>query len=68
MFKTTHDILTQGDDHTQAALDDLVRDAASDMASTINNGGMEGQIDFLKQQGWGDTEIANAINDKRLED
>lgn len=68
MFKTTHDILIQGDDHTQSALDDLVHEAISDMASAINNGGMEGQIDFLKQQGWGDMEIANAVNSKRLED
>lgn len=67
-FKTTLDILKDGDEITQTDLDDLVHDAASSMASDANNGGIEGQIHFLKNiAGWGDMEIAQAVNDKRAD-
>lgn len=43
-------------------LDSLVHDAANDMASTANNQGMDGQIDFLKiVAGWSEDLILNEL-------
>jgi len=47
----------------QIALDDLVRDVMSTKASEINNEGEEGQIGFLKSEGWTDEEIEKALQD-----
>lgn len=38
-------------------LDEAVHDAASDMASNANNGGVREQVMFLRNSGWDDGEI-----------
>lgn len=44
-------------------LDDIVHDAASQMASNANNGGVSKQIEFLiAVAGWTVEEIHNALN------
>jgi len=50
------------------ALDDLVHDAASELASVMaseaNNGGLGGQIEFLsKTCGWSDESIRSAMKE-----
>jgi hypothetical protein len=45
-----------------SSLDDIVHDAASSKASDANNGGTEGQIDFLLNTcGWTPQDILNAL-------
>lgn len=41
-------------------LDDLVHQAASDLASTVNNGGIVEQVAFLLEAGWSEEEILKA--------
>lgn len=38
-------------------LDDAVIEQANDMASNVNNEGLERQIDWLKLNGWGEEDI-----------
>jgi len=43
------------------ALDGLVHDAASKIASGINNSGIEAQLQFLEEQGFSEEEISNVL-------
>lgn len=50
-------------------LDDVVHDAASQMASNANTGGMKEQIEFLVTlAGWSEEEILEAVREKRSSD
>ena len=42
-------------------LDGIVHDAAAAMASNSNNEGLSGQIEFLKNAGWSDEDIKQAL-------
>lgn len=43
-------------------LDDVVHDAASQMASNANNGGLDQQVQFLiTSAGWSEDEILDAV-------
>jgi hypothetical protein len=43
-------------------LDDIVHEAASSLASNANNGGIDGQIDFLIDTcGWSHEDILNRL-------
>jgi hypothetical protein len=42
-------------------LDDAVYDAACDVASNINNQGVDAQVAFLKECGWTNKEIAEVL-------
>lgn len=47
-----------------AHLDDLVHDAANDLASNANNGGLKEQINFLITIcGWTEKDIKEKLND-----
>lgn len=46
----------------QELLDGLVDEAASSMASNINNEGLKAQLDFLNKQGWSDENILHHLN------
>ena len=48
--------LTQND-VDGSPLDDAVHDAASAMASSVNNGGIAEQVAFLREQGWRPSDI-----------
>lgn len=43
------------------ALDDMVHDAASEIGSNVNNGGLQSQIEFLLEQGYAESDIRNAV-------
>ncbi len=45
----------------ESLLDDLIHDVMSKKASIINNEGRDGQIAFLKSEGWTDDEIKEAM-------
>ena len=47
----------------QIALDDLIHGVFSEKASELNNQGEEGQVSFLKSEGWTDEEIEEALQD-----
>lgn len=42
-------------------LDEMVHDTASDMASNINNGGVESQVAYLLECGWTETDILEGL-------
>jgi len=44
-------------------LDDVVHDTASQMASNANNGGIDEQIQVLKNGGWTDNQIIFYLKD-----
>jgi len=44
-------------------LDEVVHDAAAHAAATANNNGLQGQVEFLVEQGWAAKEIVKAIKD-----
>ena len=44
-------------------LDEIVHDAAAAMASNSNNEGLAGQIEFLKNAGWSDEDIKQALEE-----
>ena len=47
-------------------LDDIVHEAASDMASNSNNEGIAGQIEFLQIiAGWGNDDIIETLRQQR---
>lgn len=46
-----------GDHTTEDALDDLVIDEALSIASGVNNSGIEGQIEWLVEHGYGEDDI-----------
>jgi hypothetical protein len=50
------------DDDMTEVLDDLVHDAASNIASAVNNDGSH--VEFLKEQGWSDATILKALKAK----
>ncbi|WP_304526873.1 hypothetical protein [Halomonas sp. I5-271120] len=61
---TSIDQIRDGDEATSFALDGLVHDAASEMASNANNGGAREQVEFLRTlAGWDDDAIIKAFND-----
>ena len=43
------------------ALDDLVHDTASQIASEINNGGTEAQLQYLLDNGWTEEHIRTQV-------
>lgn len=45
----------------EADLDGLVHDTFSSMASGVNNAGLEGQVNFLLEQGVAESHIANVL-------
>jgi arsenate reductase-like glutaredoxin family protein len=47
---------------TSEMLDDLVHEAASGLASAINNDGKEAQLEFLRERGWTDEDICDALD------
>ncbi|KGM26764.1 MULTISPECIES: hypothetical protein [Photorhabdus] len=47
---------------TSEMLDNLVHDAASRIASRVNNEGMSEQIEFIESAGITETEIADELN------
>lgn len=63
-FTTTLDVMLFADADTVSDLDDLVHETASRVASSVNNSGVEAQVQYLKESGWGDMEIAQALNAK----
>ena len=47
-----------------ALLDDIVHEAASDLAANANNGGMKEQINFLITTcGWSEEDILKAVKE-----
>ena len=42
-------------------LDSLVHDCAGEMASEVNNNGMEGQLEFLLRNGWTPGDILGRV-------
>lgn len=45
------------------ALDDLVHEVASGIASSINNEGLAGQLEYLKSHGWDEQSILNWLKE-----
>ena len=52
---------TGKDDRLTEVLDDLVFEAADNLASNVNNSG--GQIEFLKEQGWTNEDILEELKE-----
>ena len=48
--------------YDESHLDDMVHEAASHLASTVNNGGMLEQIEFLLQNGFNCSSLLEAKN------
>ena len=49
---------------TQDRLDDLVHHEAAEIASRINNGGQRVQLDWLRQQGYVDSDFLENLRDE----
>ena len=53
------------DGYESQHLDEIVHDAASQLASNANNDGMSNQLDFLTVTcGWSDQEVRKALEDQ----
>ena len=61
--------MTWIDELKEGELDDIVHDAASQMASNANNGGVDEQIEFLTViGGWTEEDIRKAFLDNKVDD
>jgi len=61
--------MTWIDELKEGELDDIVHDAASQMASNANNGGVDEQIEFLTViSGWTEEDIRKAFLDNKVDD
>ena len=45
----------------EEALDELVRDCASEQATEVNNNGLRGQLEYLLRNGWKPEDILGRI-------
>lgn len=53
--------LSLPEEEAQLVLDELVHEAAAALAARINNGGVDSQIGFLREQGWLDSDIRSNL-------
>jgi hypothetical protein len=49
-------------DEIEDKRDDIVHDAASQIATAVNNSGADAQYNFLREQGYADDDIRKAMD------
>ena len=49
--------------YDSSTLDDLVHEVASCIASNVNNEGIAGQLEYLKEHGWDEQAILNWLKE-----